>query len=199
MFLPGASIAIDDCYELWESGFVSIPYDFEMRDLQPQLQELLQGARAESDSTPDSQQLSISNCETETETHAQPADMMGKQHKLHHRSGEHQKAPFMEGSASADTAGSMPADALAGAPTESLPSTLTSDCTFEMSSSACSALSSKVELNARRSVLPLVESRRDMLFKVGKQKLLVPRHHCYQRHRPYQINALNTRLNICML
>ena len=197
MFVPGASIAIDDCYELWESGFVSIPYNFEMRDLQPQLQKLLQGARAESDSTPDGQQLSNSNCETET--HAQPADMMGNQHKLHHRSGEHQKAPFMEGSASADTAGSMPADALAGAPTESLPSTSTVDCTFEMSSSACSALSSNVELNARRWVLPLVESRRNMLFKVGKPKLLVLRHHCYQRHRPYQINVLNTRLNICML
>ncbi len=41
---PGASIAIDDCYELWESGFVSIPYDFELRDLQPQLQKLLAGS-----------------------------------------------------------------------------------------------------------------------------------------------------------
>ena len=41
--MPGASIAIDDCYELWESGFFSIPYNFELRDLQPQLQKLLQG------------------------------------------------------------------------------------------------------------------------------------------------------------
>ena len=30
----GASIAIDDCYELWESGFISIPYNFQVcRDL----------------------------------------------------------------------------------------------------------------------------------------------------------------------
>lgn len=27
----GASIAIDDCYELWESGFISIPFDFQVR------------------------------------------------------------------------------------------------------------------------------------------------------------------------
>ena len=46
--VPGASIAIDDCYELWESGFVSIPHDFELRDLRPQLQKLLQGAATES-------------------------------------------------------------------------------------------------------------------------------------------------------
>ena len=26
----GASIAIDDCYELWESGFISIPFDFQV-------------------------------------------------------------------------------------------------------------------------------------------------------------------------
>lgn len=29
--LSGASIAIDDCYELWDSGFISIPYDFQAR------------------------------------------------------------------------------------------------------------------------------------------------------------------------
>ena len=176
---------------------MSIPYNFEMRDLQPQLQKLLHGARAGTDSTSDSQQLSNSN--DETETHAQPADMMGDQYKSHHRSGEHQKAPFMEGSASADTAGSMPADALAGAPIESPPNTFTLDCTFEVSSSACSALSRKEELNARKLVLPLAESRRNMIFKIGKQNLLVSRYHCYQRHRPYQNNVLNTRLNICML
>eukprot|EP00891_Asterochloris_glomerata_P005651 jgi/Astpho2/5651/gw1.00079.112.1_t len=38
--LSGASIAIDDCYELWESGFISIPYNFNLKDLQPQLQRL---------------------------------------------------------------------------------------------------------------------------------------------------------------
>ena len=30
--LAGASIAIDDCYELWESGFISIPYNFQVCD-----------------------------------------------------------------------------------------------------------------------------------------------------------------------
>ena len=28
--IPGASIAIDDCYELWESGFISIPHSFQV-------------------------------------------------------------------------------------------------------------------------------------------------------------------------
>ena len=31
--IAGASIAIDDCYELWESGFISIPYNFQARRL----------------------------------------------------------------------------------------------------------------------------------------------------------------------
>lgn len=44
--LTGASIAIDDCYELWESGFISIPYDFEVSELQPQLQKLLAAGSA---------------------------------------------------------------------------------------------------------------------------------------------------------
>jgi hypothetical protein len=39
--LTGASLAIDDCYEVWGSGFISIPYDFELKDLQPQLTRLL--------------------------------------------------------------------------------------------------------------------------------------------------------------
>ena len=41
LLCAGASIAIDDCYELWESGFISIPYNFDLKDLQPQLQRLL--------------------------------------------------------------------------------------------------------------------------------------------------------------
>ena len=44
--LTGASIAIDDCYELWESGFISIPYDFDVSELQPQLQKLLAAGSA---------------------------------------------------------------------------------------------------------------------------------------------------------
>jgi hypothetical protein len=29
--LSGASLAIDDCYEVWGSGFISIPYDFTLQ------------------------------------------------------------------------------------------------------------------------------------------------------------------------
>jgi len=39
--LTGASIALDDCYELWDSGFISIPYDFSVGDLTPQLRRML--------------------------------------------------------------------------------------------------------------------------------------------------------------
>lgn len=39
--LRGASLAIDDCYEVWGSGFISIPYDFTLQELQPQLLKLL--------------------------------------------------------------------------------------------------------------------------------------------------------------
>ena len=197
MVVPGASIAIDDCYELWESGFVSIPYSFELRDLQPQLQKLLQGARAESHSTSDSEQLSNSKCDPDTD--AQPAYTMGDQYKSHHSREENQKAPFMEGSASADIAGSMSANALAGAPIESPFGTFTSDCTFQASSRACSCFRSKLELNASKRALPLAESRRIMMFKIGKQELLVSRHHCYQRYLPHQANILNARLKFSML
>lgn len=41
MNLAGASIALDDCYEVWESGFISIPYDFQLGDIEPQLQRML--------------------------------------------------------------------------------------------------------------------------------------------------------------
>ncbi|GAB4823551.1 hypothetical protein N2152v2_010597 [Parachlorella kessleri] len=41
--LSGASLAIDDCYEVWESGFISIPYDFTLSELRPKLQALLGG------------------------------------------------------------------------------------------------------------------------------------------------------------
>jgi hypothetical protein len=39
--LSGISLAIDDCYDVWESGFISIPFDFSISDLQPKLQALL--------------------------------------------------------------------------------------------------------------------------------------------------------------
>ena len=37
----GASLAFDNCYEVWESGFISIPHDFTLDDLKPKLQLLL--------------------------------------------------------------------------------------------------------------------------------------------------------------
>lgn len=43
--LRGASLAIDDCYEVWGSGFISIPYDFNLSDLQPQLMRLLSAGK----------------------------------------------------------------------------------------------------------------------------------------------------------
>jgi hypothetical protein len=42
--LRGASLALDDCYEVWGSGFISIPYDFALQELRPQLARLLQAA-----------------------------------------------------------------------------------------------------------------------------------------------------------
>jgi hypothetical protein len=50
--LSGISLAIDDCYDVWESGFISIPFDFSISDLQPQLQALL---------TPPAQEAAVSS------------------------------------------------------------------------------------------------------------------------------------------
>ena len=52
----GACLAIDDCYELWESGFISIPHHFQIQDLQPQLQRLLAGTAPQSLPQPSLQQ-----------------------------------------------------------------------------------------------------------------------------------------------
>lgn len=41
MDLSGVSLAIDDCYDVWDSGFVSIPYDFNLADIEPKLKALL--------------------------------------------------------------------------------------------------------------------------------------------------------------
>lgn len=49
--LRGASLAIDDCYEVWGSGFISIPYDFTLQELQPQLRKLLSAGRAASNAS----------------------------------------------------------------------------------------------------------------------------------------------------
>ena len=59
----GASLAIDDCYEVWGSGFISIPYDFTLQELQPQLVKLLastssaNGNGSSSNGVPTSQQM----------------------------------------------------------------------------------------------------------------------------------------------
>lgn len=47
----GVSLAIDDCYEVWDSGFISIPHSFTVEDLQPQLKGMLAAPAA---SQPDS-------------------------------------------------------------------------------------------------------------------------------------------------
>lgn len=39
--LSGASIAIDNCYQMWEAGFLSIPHDFQLQELQPRLKKML--------------------------------------------------------------------------------------------------------------------------------------------------------------
>ena len=52
----GASIAIDDCYELWESGFISIPHNFQVKDLRPELRKLLSPSNASPSGASDSLQ-----------------------------------------------------------------------------------------------------------------------------------------------
>ena len=39
--LQGACIALDDCYEVWDSGFISIPYNFKIQELSKISQMLL--------------------------------------------------------------------------------------------------------------------------------------------------------------
>lgn len=61
--LTGVSLAIDDCYDIWDSGFVSIPYDFSLADIKPRLQTLLQAPDVVNDSSYGSfrQQVARSN------------------------------------------------------------------------------------------------------------------------------------------
>ena len=37
----GVTLAIDDCYDVWGSGIISIPWDFSIQDLKPQLLKML--------------------------------------------------------------------------------------------------------------------------------------------------------------
>ena len=39
--VAGVTLAIDDCYDVWGSGIISIPWDFSVQDLKPQLLKLL--------------------------------------------------------------------------------------------------------------------------------------------------------------
>ena len=39
--MAGLTIALDDTFELWESGVLSVPWDFRIEELQPQLQYFL--------------------------------------------------------------------------------------------------------------------------------------------------------------
>ena len=112
--MPGASIAIDDCYELWESGFVSIPYNFELRDLQPQLQKLLQGFTTGSRDSIFSKDFSDGEPNFQQDELSAEIDLSGSEwEQTRHHIDE---LPAMEGSASADTAASLTAEALAGVP-----------------------------------------------------------------------------------
>lgn len=59
--LTGVSLAIDDCYDIWDSGFVSIPYDFSLSEIKPRLQTLLQAPGAECNSSYGSLQRQVTH------------------------------------------------------------------------------------------------------------------------------------------
>ncbi len=112
--MPGASIAIDDCYELWESGFVSIPYNFELRDLRPQLLKLLQGSTMSKSNSMSSEKLLDNDPGIQQDdTSAKVGSSGSEWEQIRHHMDE---LPAMKGSASADTAASLTAEALAGVP-----------------------------------------------------------------------------------
>ena len=48
--LTGASICIDDCYDAWDNGFVSLPYDFSVGEIAPALIRLLSNGIKDSSS-----------------------------------------------------------------------------------------------------------------------------------------------------
>uniref|UniRef100_A0A7S3QVQ9 DUF4460 domain-containing protein n=1 Tax=Dunaliella tertiolecta TaxID=3047 RepID=A0A7S3QVQ9_DUNTE len=50
--LRGACIALDDCYEVWDSGFISIPYNFKIEELSNMLPKLQLGQHPSSSSEP---------------------------------------------------------------------------------------------------------------------------------------------------
>lgn len=105
--MPGASIAIDDCYELWESGFVSIPYNFELRDLQPQLQKLLQGPTSET------QERGVSKAQPALYLDLEAAEPSPNVHDLGHSGHYLDDMPARDSSASAIRVATITAEALA--------------------------------------------------------------------------------------
>ena len=86
----GASIAIDDCYELWESGFISIPFDFQVRRRQaPQAGTRLLSAPLASMSTGDGR---LKTAIAARWTIRLPLFMLGSRCCLHAR----RKAPLVQ-------------------------------------------------------------------------------------------------------
>lgn len=50
--LRGASIALDDCYEVWDSGFISVPYNFKISEFSSKIKLLQSGQRLVDDPPP---------------------------------------------------------------------------------------------------------------------------------------------------
>ncbi|KAG1674586.1 hypothetical protein FOA52_001835 [Chlamydomonas sp. UWO 241] len=56
--LSGACIALDDCYEVWDSGFISIPYDFSVGEL-PAMVRMLQAGQRPGDLTQEARAAAV--------------------------------------------------------------------------------------------------------------------------------------------
>ena len=184
--MPGASIAIDDCYELWESGFVSIPYNFELRDLEPQLQRLLRGS---ADSQSGTANEHLSDSETYSEDGDWPAEGQDGMDPWHQSDGELYGAPNMEGSASADTSAALSATALAAVPPEDFISSSHSDHTSNRLGEwpARPAMSGR---GVNSAALSKADRRLGRAYRKGMplpmilgQRLACQRH-CQQQHLP---------------
>ena len=59
----GVTIAIDTCYEVWDSGIISVPWDFNIHELRPQLIKLLKAGGTPSSASPHATKpkLAVSN------------------------------------------------------------------------------------------------------------------------------------------
>ena len=175
MTTPGASIAIDDCYELWESGFVSIPYNFELRDLQPQLQKLLQGSNTGSRDSISSEGFSESKTEYQQDELSAEVDLSGSEwdQARHHIA----ELPAMEGSASANTAASLTAEALAGAPMDWPTQSAQSQSRDEHESGNWPSQIVESQPRARTAALsPHSRTCRSQQFSTARRRLFTQRH-----------------------